>query len=482
MCGLVSVISKNTNGFINEQLGVFSTLLFLDQLRGEDSTGIFSVTNRGEVFLAKEASDATEFLKTNEFEKMMRQAFSSGAALVGHNRKATRGRVVDENAHPFVVDDRIVLVHNGGVFGDHKKLADVEVDSHAIAHTIHKYDGDVQRAMNEIDAAYALIWYDFDNGQLRFLRNKERPLWWMETDNAYIWCSEKAMLDFVAARHKLKLKEAPTELPEDVLQTFTLRGQNKGWPAWEASHETLNIEKKTYVYQGKGVQQQWPVCGYENDPVLEDVPFEMHPLERAQRAASPKNNLPAVIAPPSKINVERLEEALKLRKLRENTAGTTMEYERGMMETLGKGVEHQLFKQIFQQAYPYGSKALAKPFSWVYANMINDKGGFYMYSSVVNDSDVVIRHYWEERYMEEGRLDHICSHDDYVYQFLLGTHRWIPFNFRGMDASYKPSELGGFIVISDKATLVYGGGTGDTKYKPENVVKTAAEESKTIIH
>ena len=196
MCGLVGLLSKSINGMSNTQTEVFSTLLFLDQLRGDDSTGAFCVTLEGDVHLAKEASDATRFINKPEYLTLARKAYTSGAALIGHNRKATRGTINDENAHPFVVDDNIVLVHNGGVFGDHKKLKDTEVDSHAIAHVIHE-EGDVTKAMNKIDAAYALIWYDFKGETINLIRNKHRPLWWVEVSDSWLICSEKAMLDFV---------------------------------------------------------------------------------------------------------------------------------------------------------------------------------------------------------------------------------------------------------------------------------------------
>jgi glucosamine 6-phosphate synthetase-like amidotransferase/phosphosugar isomerase protein len=252
MCGLVAIINKNTNGTTQEQNEVFSTLLFLDLLRGADSTGVMCIENNGDLSLAKEAVDSLAFIRTKEYQSLLTKAFKSGSALIGHNRKATRGVVNDENAHPFVVDDNIVLVHNGTMYGDHKKHADTEVDSHAIAHVIHE-TGDVEAALNKIDAAYALIWYNVKEGTINFVRNTSRPLWWMETHNAWYFCSEKEMLDFAAKRHKLNLKEQPAELPHDLLQTFKLR--NHG--GWESDNKKIKIESK-YQYQGNSMGKYYP--------------------------------------------------------------------------------------------------------------------------------------------------------------------------------------------------------------------------------
>lgn len=203
MCGLVGVITKHRNGFSNPQLSVFETLLFVDTLRGEDSTGIFAINNIGNVGIAKEACTGEAFLETTTWKQDFRtKLFQEGWGLFGHNRKATRGTIKDENAHPFWVEDKLVLIHNGSYNGDHKKLKDVEVDSHAIAHHLEEFGSDkVEEALQKVNAAYALIWYDVENKTVNIIRNKERPLAFVETNDAFYFASEWKMLDFALWRN-----------------------------------------------------------------------------------------------------------------------------------------------------------------------------------------------------------------------------------------------------------------------------------------
>jgi predicted glutamine amidotransferase len=199
MCGIVGMISKLKNGFTGDNLSFFHHLLYLNALRGNDSTGVFVVDNIGNVKIAKEAVQSGAFIPQDEYKALGAYAVQKGWAMVGHSRKATRGTVNDANAHPFIVEDKLVLVHNGSVFGDHKHLKDVEVDSEAIAHSLATSD-DYEKTLRGINAAYALVWYDVYNKKLNIIRNNDRPLSWMETHTAFYFASEAGMLAFVANR------------------------------------------------------------------------------------------------------------------------------------------------------------------------------------------------------------------------------------------------------------------------------------------
>lgn len=227
MCGVVAVVNKYRNGFYTQQMDAFTNLLFLDTLRGEDSTGTFLVDNLGNCGIAKSTDKADSFMDSEEFKKLKTHAGDRGWAWVGHNRKATRGNITDQNAHPFWVDDKLVLVHNGTMFGDHKKLADVEVDSEAIARCLAEHGDNVEKALAQFNAAYALIWYDVEQKKLNVLRNNQRPLWTISLPSCYIFASEKPFLDFIVARNQLTVERPPSEVSPDTLIQFTLQ-KDKG--------------------------------------------------------------------------------------------------------------------------------------------------------------------------------------------------------------------------------------------------------------
>lgn len=227
MCGLAMVINKYKNGFSKPQQDVFSTLLYLSGgFRGRDGAGVAVIDNIGNVKMAKDGTAVDPFIQSKEYEELDNLAWSKGWAMMGHNRAATRGVVSDKNSHPFVVDDKIVLVHNGTFNGDHKKVKDTEVDSEAIAHTLAETEN-VEEALRKINAAYALMWYNVDNKEINVIRNAQRPLWWFETDSMYAFASEDVFLHFVIQKFGLKVTEQPTELKAETLCTFTL-GKDKG--------------------------------------------------------------------------------------------------------------------------------------------------------------------------------------------------------------------------------------------------------------
>ena len=227
MCGIVAVISKSKYGFNHKDMEIFENLLYIDTLRGPDSTGVFLVSNDGNVEIAKGAVDGPTFLRSEEWKAMKKKAISDGWAIVGHNRKATRGSITDENAHPFWVDDKLVLVHNGSMYGGHKHHKDVEVDSHAIAHVLAEQP-DTEKALQSINAAYALIWYDVENKKLNLIRNKDRPLAHTADHNAWFITSETEIMDFVMTRASYNKQPKPSVgFPVGNMHTWTLN-EDKG--------------------------------------------------------------------------------------------------------------------------------------------------------------------------------------------------------------------------------------------------------------
>lgn len=223
MCGIVGIVSNHSNGFSHKETALFAQLLFLDTVRGFDSTGVFGVHNNRNVVVHKDAVHGLDFLRTKEFSEFKTEMIATGKVMVGHNRAATRGTIVDKNAHPFVVDDKIVLVQNGTYKGSHRHLKDTDVDTEAIAHVISEND-DVTEALKKINASYALVWYNADKSELNIIRNSERPMHIAKMGSGFVFASEASMIQYAAGREEIKIEE-PIELPAHTHVVITLDGK-----------------------------------------------------------------------------------------------------------------------------------------------------------------------------------------------------------------------------------------------------------------
>jgi len=220
MCGIVGVIAKSKHGFSIKHIDLFSDLLRADELRGEDSTGIIYVENDAAFGIMKEASPASWCSKSMVHSQMLTNKIQKGKALIGHNRKATVGRVTDETAHPFVVDNTFAMVHNGTLYG-HKELKDTEVDSEALAHHLSKVfttsatKDELETEVGKVDGAYAVAAYNQDNNTVFLMRNSQRPLFFMELPDAWCWASEAGMLYWIVGRHGYDLQKLKGEMVKE---------------------------------------------------------------------------------------------------------------------------------------------------------------------------------------------------------------------------------------------------------------------------
>ena len=198
MCGLFCIISKSENGFTDKQINIFTQGLFADTLRGEDSTGAFSVTNSGNVHTIKDVGPGHTFIKNKNFDDFLKDQYLYGKILVGHNRSATRGVKTDKNAHPFI-SGNTVLVHNGTLLSHHH-LANTNTDSEAICIALDKKENPID-ILSELDGAFALIWYNAKTKQFHVSRNNQRPLWILETEHYDLIGSEAKLLEWISWRN-----------------------------------------------------------------------------------------------------------------------------------------------------------------------------------------------------------------------------------------------------------------------------------------
>src|SRR3546814_19884631 len=95
MCGIVGAVGK----IYSKEEDVFKLLSQFDIIRGQDSTGICSVTKNDNDWLTlKNVGNSYDMFSPKDFGDLMKRTH---LMLFGHNRAATKGAVHQENAHPF---------------------------------------------------------------------------------------------------------------------------------------------------------------------------------------------------------------------------------------------------------------------------------------------------------------------------------------------------------------------------------------------
>ncbi len=264
---------------------VFKTLLILDSLRGEDSTGALFVSKfQGTTTVAKQLGDPFCLFNDKKFDTAFRTV---NRLMLGHNRYATSGGVSRATAHPFEMDN-IIGVHNGTLINKRNLLDsdDFRVDSENLYHHIDKLGLD--DALQKMEGAWALVWWNKKEETLNFLRNKERPLYLCRAKDgaAIFWASEKWMLEIALSREGIKHGEV-FALDVDLLHSIKIDNQGAmSKPTVRPAAAPEHVLSSNYF---------WPDC-----TVLSDNRPNQHTnltVVKKTDTAKDSKNLPSTLMP-----------------------------------------------------------------------------------------------------------------------------------------------------------------------------------------
>ena len=212
MCGIVGVAGKMDE----DHHKVFRDMLYMDVVRGPDSTGVFHIdaTNKNHKGLNYDivkvvghpmnlwdldADQSVSYL----FDYSGLVCFHS-RLLLGHNRATTSGKTTVENAHPFEFED-IIGVHNGTLTNTHtyETKGKFDVDSKAL-YNYMSIEG-IDNTWKNLWGAAALVFFNKETNTLNLVRNKERTLYQLydEKNQVLYWASEPWMINAAIGRSKI---------------------------------------------------------------------------------------------------------------------------------------------------------------------------------------------------------------------------------------------------------------------------------------
>jgi len=203
MCGIVGFFGDSDAA----KFKAFEQLLYINALRGMDSTGVLTVNTQNQVKTARAVGEPTNLLVSREF-KSATEFSGLIKVAVGHNRFGTGGGISKETAHPFEFDN-IVGVHNGVIGAKYRfdKHTAFKVDSEAMYSHMNTHGVDATiNLLGAVTNSYSLVFWDKAANTLNFLRNSERPMCFAVCDDnkTVFFASEGWMLTGVLGRNNIK--------------------------------------------------------------------------------------------------------------------------------------------------------------------------------------------------------------------------------------------------------------------------------------
>lgn len=213
-------LSKND---VRIALQKFKILGLYNEERGRDSCGVYINNNLKKGILATKLF--SNFIETETFE-----ISSRNRVMLGHNRSASTGSSVNlENAHPFLIDDDMIITHNGTLKETLEFCAkynlpwkDMTVDTIMLGTALYRNDNTV---LENYKGAAALaftyrsrpntlyLYHGSSRDKKDGVQFEERPLFYMETREGIYYSSMDIALNAIRENDD----EISIKLPHNVV-------------------------------------------------------------------------------------------------------------------------------------------------------------------------------------------------------------------------------------------------------------------------
>lgn len=207
-CGIFgfSLKEKTSSSVARLAMMKLKVLGIYNESRGRDSCGIY--VNGNIVKGVGKVKEFTDFIEENTL------AVPKGNfTVIAHTRQSTRGANTEENAHPFLINNRLIGVHNGTIHNiddlcrdNELTPSDYKVDSLALYTIIEKVGYEV---LNKYKGYAALAFTYAEDPSVLYLYHgasqtykdgtlwEERPLYFLEADEGIYFSSTKESLNAI---------------------------------------------------------------------------------------------------------------------------------------------------------------------------------------------------------------------------------------------------------------------------------------------
>ncbi len=242
--------------------------LYALQHRGQESAGICTIGNGGELYTHKSMGHVADI-----FTKPV-LATLPGNSAIGHTRYSTAGDTVLLNAQPFSVvcnKGKVAVAHNGNITNAAELRAelgrngaifqassDTEIILHLMAHSSEKtLTGALRDALLQLEGAFSLVFLAEDRIIVARDPHGFRPLAMGEMEfsghKCYVFASETCAFDLIGAvyLHDVKPGEMVSIGPEGITREFWAPKQ----PLSQCVFEHVYFSRPDSIVFGRSVEE-----------------------------------------------------------------------------------------------------------------------------------------------------------------------------------------------------------------------------------